>query len=196
MPRYVSGHLLGAILLSAASLAATSAAAQDNPFVPSNGASTADIERIIDARMKAAEAKMTALIAASKPAGGAPAGGATPGGPGSPIPGSPGAIGTPLAPGGISSYGSPGGGQMQMQTVDPMAMAQGQRYNVSPEHVRDIVPGMDNPVFVRQQAGDIRFLGCINGVPKFVSKQTGQRASFSARDITEAQKTGVVPVCR
>lgn len=188
---------MGAASLVAFSAAAVPASAQDNPFVPSNGTSRADMERI-EARLKAMEARIAAA-ASSKPSttAGIPGvpGGPTQG-PGAPIPGSPAAGGTPLspgAPGGIAPYGAPGG---SMATVDPFVTAQGQRYNVSPERVKDIVPGMDSPVYVRTQANEIRFLGCINGVPKFVSRQTGQRVVFSTREINEAQKTGVLPTCR
>jgi len=188
---------MGAASLVAFSAAAVPASAQDNPFVPSNGGSRADMERI-EARLKAMEARIAAA-ASAKPsvatAGVPGAPGSPTSGPGSPIPGSP-ASGSPLtpgAPGGIAPYGAPGGGMAQ---VDPFVTAQGQRYNVSPDRVKDIVPGMDSPVYVRTQANEIRFLGCINGVPKFVSRQTGQRVVFSTREINEAQKTGVLPTCR
>lgn len=187
--------LLGAASLVACTVAAVPASAQDNPFVPSRGMSSADMDRI-EARFKAMEARIASSAKAPASATpGVPGAPTSPSsGPGSPIPGS--AAGSPLvsgAPGGIAPYGAPGGGMMQ---VDPFMTSQGQRYNVSPDRVKDIVPGIDSPVYVRTQANEIRFLGCINGVPKFVSRQTGQRVVFSTREINEAQKTGVLPTCR
>lgn len=185
--------LLGAASLVAFSAAALPASAQENPFVPSSGTSRADMERI-EARFKAMEARIAAS-ASSKPATAVPGAPVLPGTPGAPIQGGTAGFGTPLspgAPGSIAPYGAPGG----MPQVDPLITAQGQRYNVSPDRVKDIVPGIDSPVYVRTMANEIRFLGCINGVPKFVNRQNGQRVVFSTREINEAQKTGVLPTCR
>jgi hypothetical protein len=45
------------------------------------------------------------------------------------------------------------------------------------------------------QEGGVRFLGCINGEPKFVQK-SGLRARFTAKEIRDAVKAGFVPECR
>ncbi len=152
--------------------------------------------------MKAMEAKMAAAAAKSAstpaPTTGIPGASIPSSGPGAPIPGTP-AAGSPLqpgAPGGIAPYGAPGvSGMPGVPAADTFSSKIAGTYGVSPDMVKQLMPGIDNPIFIRSQV-DVRFIGCINGVPKFVSRQTGQRVVFSTRDVTDAQKTGVVPTCR
>jgi hypothetical protein len=174
--------LSGAAVLAACVFAPTAASAQSNPFLPASAASRAEIERIVDEKLKSVEARVTAAIKSATPAsvpgaaGAAGAPGALPGSPGSPLtPGSaiPGAA-LPGAPGGVQNYGPPpgnGGGQMMapVEQMDPIEQA---------------------------RSSGTKFLGCINGVPKFVRSQTGERVTFSASDINRAIKSGSLPACR
>lgn len=199
MSGFATRLLVGAASLVACTVAAAPASAQDNVFVPSGGASRVEMERM-EARMKALEAKIAAgatakTTAAAGVPGVAGAAGVPGSGPGSPIPGSSAAGGplNPGAPGGIAPYGAPGG---TVATVDPWTSKLAQQYGVSNEMVQQAVPGLDTTVFIRMSSGQVRFIGCINGVPKFTNRQNGQRVAFSTRDINEAQKAGVVPTCR
>lgn len=186
--------LMGASLITACALATSAAHAQANPFVPSSGASKSQIERIVDDRIRQAEERITAKAKAS-------AATPTPGAVGAP--GKPGAVaggvgvpGGPLtpgagvaAPGSIAPYGAPGG-------TDAWSSKVAQEYGISPDMVRSVVPGMDSPVYIQQASGRVRFLGCINGVPKFVDRKSGQRITFTAKEINEAVKSGALPGCR
>ena len=173
--------LLGGSALLVGLVCSAPASAQRNPFMPNNGASTADVERIIDARLKSLEerlskTKTTAPVGAPGTpipgASGTPASGT----PGSPVPGSPSVGGAgPLnpgagAPGGIAPYGSPNG-------------ASG-------------MPSVPQGAVAEKRSSDVRFLGCINGTPKFVKKTTGERVVFTTREINDAVKAGDLPACR
>jgi hypothetical protein len=172
------GLLCGSAMLVGLAVS-TPASAQRNPFMPNGGASKAEVERIIDERLKSLEDRLSKSKAAA-PAAGTPgtpipgaAGTPTASGPGSPIPGSPAA--GPLspgagAPGGIAPYGSPNG-------------ASG-------------MPSAPQGAVAEARSADVRFLGCINGAPKFVKKTTGERVVFTTREINDAVKSGTLPACR
>lgn len=172
----VFGLLGGAALLTGLAVSAP-ASAQRNPFMPNSGASKAEVESIIDARLKALEERITKTVkstpttaAPGTPIPGTPASGT----PGSPIPGttagplSPGAA----APGSIAPYGSPSGAS---------GMAG---------------PAVPQGAVAEARSADVRFIGCINGAPKFMKKTTGERVVFTTREINEAVKSGILPACR
>lgn len=166
--------LAGAAALASFALA-SQAFAQNNPFIPSSQANNAAIERIVEAKMKAAEERVLNAIKANNknaPAGAAAAG--TPGAPGGP--------GAPVGAGPLTP-GAPGAGP----TYPPVAGA-----------VPGAAPAMPaEPTYLVQKARDdgTRFLGCINGQHKFM-KATGERVAFPAVEINRAIKAGVLPACR
>ena len=174
-----TGLLVGAALAAAVG-ASVPAQAQRNPFVPGSGASKQEVERIVDERMKAMEARIEASsrTTAVKTGPGVPGAPGAPGvptsGPGSPVPGSP--VGGPLtpgssvAPGAIAPYGAPGGAMGTM--------------------------GAPQGAIASARSSDVRFLGCINGQPKFVRKGSGERVVFTTREINDATKAGILPACR
>lgn len=173
----VFGLLGGAALLTGLAVSAP-ASAQRNPFMPNSGASKAEVESIIDARLKALEERITKTVKASPTAtAGAPGtpipGTPTAGTPGSPIPGTAGPL-TPgaAAPGTIAPYGSPNGAT---------GMAG---------------PAVPQGAVAEARSADVRFIGCINGTPKFMKKTTGERVVFTTREINEAVKSGILPACR
>lgn len=152
----------GAIALVFVGCSAVPASAQGNPFVPSSGASKAEVEKIVDSKLGEMERRLTAQIKGGKPgepqAYGAPAGAAG-----------------PLNPTGAMNY--PG--------AVPGALP-GQGAMVAEVKL--------NPVEEARTKG-VRFLGCINGTPKFV-RTSGERVSFTKDQISQAIKDGVLPTCR
>jgi hypothetical protein len=162
--------------MAAAMILAAPAYAQSNPFVPAAGASKAEVERMLNERLKVLEER---LAKAEKGGSAAPA----PSVPGGPVPGVPGG---PAAPGGIDPMGPP--------TGSPMAPG-------APG--APMVPGapMAGPLEAPKGAVEsarsngVRFLGCINGQPKFV-RTSGERVSFTTKEISDAVKAGFVPACR
>ena len=180
-----TGLLVGAVLAAAIGASAP-AYAQRNPFVPGSGASKQEVERIVDERMRAMEARLEAAsrTTTGKPGSPVPGGPLVPGvpgapasGPGSPIPGGPAGgpltPGSSVAPGAIAPYGSPNG-----MAVGGMGM------------------GATQGAIASARSSDVRFLGCINGQPKFVRKGSGERVVFTTREINDATKAGILPACR
>lgn len=45
------------------------------------------------------------------------------------------------------------------------------------------------------RAEGVRFIGCINGTPKFTRK-SGERVTFSKADLADAVEAGFLPECR
>lgn len=160
-----SRFLGGAVVLAASLIGSSGALAQSNPFLPSAGTSKADVEKIIDSKLGEMERRITSQIKSTKPDD-AVAGPA----------GAPGVVG-PLTPGagaaGINYPGVvPGGAGVAPALIEPPK----------------------GPIEEARGSG-VRFLGCINGAPKFV-KNTGERVSFTKAQITQAIKDGVLPSCR
>lgn len=173
--------LAGAVALAGCTFG-PQALAQSNPFVPASQAQRADVERIVDAKIKEAEARIVAAVKAS----GAKAGtSAVPGTPGAPVvPGAPGAPVSgagPLAPGVAGSPGAPGAGPSYPPVggVGAPGMIQAPQQGAVQE----------------ARASGTRFLGCINGTHKFM-KSTGERVTFPAAQINRAVKDGDLPACR
>lgn len=169
--------LLGGAAVLAGLAVSMPASAQRNPFMPSAGPSAADVERIVDGRLKALEERVLKAAKAAAPAPSTPStaipGSPTTGSPGSPIPGAPGPL-TPgaSAPGTIAPYGSPNGGPIVSGPAVPMGAV------------------------AEARAADVRFIGCINGAPKFMRKTTGERVVFTTRELNDAVKAGILPACR
>lgn len=158
---------------------ASPAQAQSNPFLPASAASKANVEKIVEEKMRALEERLNASMKKANEAG-APNG--LPGGPAVP-----GAI-----PNGPSGANVPGG------MTPPGMMPPG----ALPHGIPGAPDGMplapvEPPKGVVEAAIDdgMRFVGCINGVPKF-SKRNGQRLVFKQADINDAIKTGLIPACR
>jgi hypothetical protein len=168
--------LAGAAALASCALA-SQAFAQNNPFVPSSQANNAAIEKIVEAKMKAAEERVLNAIKASNKNAPAGAAAGTPGAPGAP--GAPVGAAGPLTPG---APGAPGAGP----AYPPVGGVPG------------AAPAMPvEPTYLVQKARDdgTRFLGCINGQHKFM-KASGERVAFPAVEINRAIKAGVLPACR
>ena len=131
-------------LLAAASVTSmmfgAAAQAQTNPFIPQSAASRAEIERVVDQKLKEAEERILSQV---KSAAGAPTGD---GAPGAPVPG--GAV-APGAPGPLNPAG-PNYPPVSGVPGDPSAAP------------------MTPPGGAVEQSR-ARFLGCINGTHKFTS---------------------------
>ena len=109
----------------------------------------------------------------------------------------PGANGAPGTPGSPVGAGAPGGAIVPpsagnygpVTPIDPGAAGMaGAPVMMGP------VEAPKSPVEQAQDSG-ARFIGCINGVPKFVTR-TGLRITFKDSEIKEAVKDGVLPACR
>lgn len=153
-----------------AMFAAPAAFAQSNPFIPASPASKADVERMLEEKMAGIRDEI-AKLKAEAPAS------AAPGAPG--VPGAPGALPNGAAvPGGMSPpAGLPGG--------SPLGTGVPGEYAMEPP----------KGAIEAARANGVRFLGCINGQQKFV-RNSGERVSFTAKEIREAVKAGFVPECR
>ena len=165
----------------------SAAQAQTNPFIPQSAASRAEIERIVEQKMKELEARVveSAKTAASNavPSSG---GDAVSGAPGAPVPAGAGVPGAPSAPpvaGPLNPAGPtyPPVGAVPGAAGDPLTPAGVPAAPVSP-------PGGA----VEQSRA--RFLGCINGTHKFTSQRG--RVTFTQAEINRAIKDGVLPPCR
>lgn len=158
--------------MALATALAVPAYAQSNPFVPSSPLTKQQAERMMEERMRRLEDRLAAAEKAKpaeQPAAGAPgapAGAPVPPGPnGSAVPGG---MTPPVMPGQPMPGGSPLDGAPQVGPSDPIDSA--------------------------RQNG-VRFLGCINGVPKFV-RASGERVVFTRKEIRDAVRAGYLPECR
>ena len=153
--------LKGAVLLVACVAAPSVLWAQSNPFKPASAASKAEVEKIIDGKLKEVESRLTAAVKSANATGPGVAAGAA-NAPGGPLaPGAPGA--------GINYPGDvPGASGTAVEPVDPIEAA---------------------------RKDGARFIGCINGAPKFVQK-SGERLIFTKSQINAAIKDGILPACR
>lgn len=178
-----ASSLLAGVVVLAGCAIGQHASAQSNPFVPASQAQRADIERIVDERMKSSEARLMAAIAKAGTAKGAAA--TVPGAPG--LPGSTAASGVPGSPIGGAGPMTPGGAGPSYPPVGSMGGSIGGG-----------MPGMQAPQvsdIQQQRQSGTRFLGCINGTHKFM-KTTGERVTFSPAQINRAVKDGELPACR
>lgn len=173
--------LAGAIVLAGCTFGPQAfAQSRANPFVPASQAQRADIERIVDAKVKEAEARVMAALKANAGKG---ATSAVPGAasvPGAPV--SPGAAGVPTTGTGPLSPGTAG------PSYPPVSGVPG----AGP--VGGVQAPQQSEIQTQRQAGT-RFLGCINGTHKFM-KTTGERVTFSPAQINRAVKDGELPACR
>lgn len=158
--------------VAAACLVAAPAYSQANPFMPVSAASKAEMERMEKRILKAVEDRLAKAGGNTAPPAGGPAVPGVPGAPGAPVPGA-GANGAAV-PGGMTPPGvvpgvpgAPTGAPLEMPKTGIEAAT---------------------------EAG-VRFIGCINGAPKFVQKN-GLRVVFTAKEIRDAQRAGLVPECR
>ena len=153
--------------LALAVAVAPPASAQSNPFVPASAVSKANVEKIVDERLRAMEDRIiesvTSASAANPPVAGAPMG---PPAPGAPINGA-------AVPGGMMPPGAlPGQPGAELAPPEPPK----------------------GPVEAARDNG-VRFIGCINGAPKF-ARESGERVTFSEDEVSEAVKSGFLPKCR
>lgn len=166
-------HAMVGLALSVAT--AFPAAAQGNPFVPASAASKAAVEKIVEEKLKRWEERIkTVEERTEKPAFGDPNGAAGPG----------------QMPGTFPGVGAMGsavpGGMMPPMMIGAAGLPGG-------EGPQEPAPPSD-PIEAARADG-VRFVGCINGVHKFVRK-TGERMTFSKSDISKAVASGVLPECR
>lgn len=169
-------RLAAAAMVVAASYAGPGLA-QSNPFVPDSAMSRSGIERLLEEKLEAMRADISQLQAeqsASPPVVG-PAG--PPGMPGAPVPGA-----------GMSGVGVDGG-MMPPGAYGP-EMAAG---NFPPDGM--LANAKDMGPVEEARAGGVRFIGCINGTPKF-TRASGERVTFSKADLSEAVEAGLLPECR
>jgi len=171
--------LAGAIVLAGCAFGPQALAqSRSNPFVPASQAQRADIERIVDARIKEAEARVLAAVKAQAGKGATSAIPGAAGVPGAPV--SPGAPGAPVSGTGPLTPGAAG------PSYPPVGGAVG--------GVGVVQAPQQSEIQTQRQAGT-RFLGCINGTHKFM-KTTGERVTFSPAQINRAVKDGELPACR
>ena len=171
-------------LLAAASVMSigfgSAAQAQTNPFIPQSAASRAEIERVVEQKLKEVEDRILsqAKAAAQGSVPGAPDG-AVPGAPvpGGAVPGTPGTPGAPGAPGPLNPAGPNYPPLTAGAAGDPMAPG-----------------GAMTPPGGAVEQSRARFLGCINGTHKFTSQRG--RVTFTEAEINRAIKDGVLPPCR
>lgn len=175
--------LAGAVLAAGLGLP-MAAHAQSNPFVPQSAASRAEIERIVDEKIKAAEARVLASMKTAAAKGGTSA---APGTPGAPV--SPGSPGAPVTPGATGPGPlSPGGAGTAGPNYPPVG-------GVGGVNGMGVAAAPQQSEIAQARTGGTRFLGCINGTHKFM-KQTGERVTFSQAQINRAVKDGDLPACR
>ncbi|WP_162815082.1 hypothetical protein [Erythrobacter aureus] len=167
--------MAGAALVMAA---AQPLAAQSNPFLPAAGASKAEVERIVEAKVKAMAAE--GAIGSAAPAGAAP-----------PVAGAPGVAGVPCPPGVPGAGATPGPGapvnEMSGACVPGGMMPPGA---FGAEGVQMPLGAVEGKL-----AEGARFIGCINGVPKFALKN-GTRLTFTKAEVSKGVEAGVIPACR
>ncbi len=146
---------------------------QANPFLPASGASKAEVEKIVEAKVKA--------MAAEGAIGGGASGAAPPviGAPG--VPGAPGARG-PGVPGPGEPVGVMTGAGVPGGMMPPGAFGE---------------DGFQVPLgaVAEKLEKGARFIGCINGVPKF-ALQNGTRLTFTKDELSKGVEAGVIPACR
>lgn len=170
-------------LLTAASVAlimfGTAAQAQTNPFIPQSAASRAEIERVVDQKLKEAEERILSQMKSAASASGATGDGA----PGAPVPGGTAVPGAPVMP---DMAGSPGPLNPAGPNYPPVAGVPGD------PNAQGIAPTTPPGGAVEQS--NARFLGCINGTHKFTSARG--RVTFTQAEINRAVKDGILPPCR